>query len=62
MENELSEVVQQPISTIGSFATLDAFKELYDIGKMFASSSLVPDTYQGTQTKTSKQQKQFKSA
>jgi hypothetical protein len=47
MENELSEVVQQPISTIGSFATLDSFKELYDIGKMFASSSLVPDTYQG---------------
>lgn len=47
MENELSEVIQQPISTIGSFATLDAFKELYDIGKMFASSSLVPDTYQG---------------
>ena len=46
-ENELSEVVQQPISTIGSFATLDSFKELYDIGKMFASSSLVPDTYQG---------------
>ena len=26
----------------GVFATIENFKEIYDIGKMFASSSLVP--------------------
>lgn len=31
----------------GVFATIENFKEIYDIGKMFASSSLVPQTYQG---------------
>ena len=29
------------------FARIANFKELYDIGKMFASSSLVPAAYQG---------------
>ena len=31
----------------GVFSTIDNFKEIYDIGKMFASSSLVPQAYQG---------------
>lgn len=31
----------------GVFSNLGSFKEIYDIGKMFASSSLVPQTYQG---------------
>ena len=29
------------------FSNLDSFKEIYDIGKMFASSTLVPQSYQG---------------
>lgn len=31
----------------GVFSTIENFKEIYDIGKMFASSSLVPQVYQG---------------
>ncbi|RDU22868.1 hypothetical protein DWV06_12490 [Anaerosacchariphilus polymeriproducens] len=31
----------------GVFSTLENFKEIYDIGKMFATSSLVPQAYQG---------------
>lgn len=31
----------------GTFATIDNFKEIFDIGKMFASSTLVPQAYQG---------------
>lgn len=31
----------------GTFSTIENFKEIFDIGKMFASSSLVPQTYQG---------------
>ena len=30
-----------------TFSTIENFKEIFDIGKMFASSSLVPQTYQG---------------
>ena len=48
MDNEL--IIQEKqiheLST-GVFATLENFKEIYDIGKMFASSSLVPQAYQG---------------
>lgn len=31
----------------GVFSTIENFKEIYDIGKMFASSALVPQAYQG---------------
>lgn len=31
----------------GAFTTIENFKELYDIGKMFATSTLVPQAYQG---------------
>ncbi len=31
----------------GTFTTIENFKEIYDIGKMFASSTLVPQAYQG---------------
>ena len=31
----------------GTFATIESFKDIYDIGKMFASSTLVPQAYQG---------------
>lgn len=31
----------------GTFATIENFKEIFDIGKMFASSTLVPQAYQG---------------
>lgn len=33
--------------TEGVFSSLQNFKEIYDIGKMFASSALVPQAYQG---------------
>lgn len=48
MENQV--IVQEEkheMSQLGTFSTLDNFKEIYDIGKMFASSSLVPQAYQG---------------
>ena len=48
MENELMEQVQQSqLATQGSFSSMESFKEIYDIGKMFASSTLVPQQYQG---------------
>lgn len=48
MENELIEQVQQSqLATQGSFTNMANFKEIYDIGKMFASSTLVPQAYQG---------------
>lgn len=48
MENELMEQVQQSqLATQGSFASMENFKEIFDIGKMFASSTLVPQAYQG---------------
>ena len=50
MEENKELVVQeqkQEISQLGTFANLENFKEIYDIGKMFASSTLVPQAYQG---------------
>lgn len=44
-KNELMDQVQQ--NQLATFTTLDNFKEIYDIGKMFASSTLVPKAYQG---------------
>ncbi len=35
------------VAVESAFSNLANFKELYDIGKMFASSSLVPSVYQG---------------
>lgn len=58
MENEISkqenkqELVQtekyQPLQGLNAdFTTMDNFKELYDMGKMLAISTLVPQAYQG---------------
>jgi len=47
MDHELITQVQTQLATQGSFSSMENFKEIYDIGKMFASSSLVPQTYQG---------------
>lgn len=35
------------LSNTGVFANIANFKEIYDIGKMFAASTLVPQAYQG---------------
>lgn len=35
------------LSSAGVFSSMTNFKEMYDIGKMFASSTLVPQAYQG---------------
>lgn len=48
MDNEI--VVQEKMHELtseGVFSNIQNFKEIYDIGKMFASSSLVPQAYQG---------------
>lgn len=48
MENEIA--VQEKIHELvneGVFSSIQNFKEIYDIGKMFASSTLVPQAYQG---------------
>ena len=42
VQEQKHELAQQ-----GVFSTIETFKEIFDIGKMFASSSLVPQTYQG---------------
>lgn len=47
MSEELVTVTQEHAVSTNVFANLDSFKEIYDIGKMFASSSLVPQAYQG---------------
>ena len=48
MSNELLTLEQSSeLSTLGTFSTLENFKEIYDIGKMFASSTLIPQAYQG---------------
>lgn len=48
---ETTEVVLQEkkheVSQFGAFSNMNSFKEIYDIGKMFASSTLVPQHYQG---------------
>jgi hypothetical protein len=48
MENEIIVTQEQSheLST-GVFSSIENFKEIYDIGKMFASSTLVPQAYQG---------------
>lgn len=38
---------EHELSTLSAFSNMQNFKELYDIGKMFASSTLVPQAYQG---------------
>lgn len=45
MSNELIKQESHELST-GVFSNLESFKEIYDIGKMFASSTLVPQAYQ----------------
>lgn len=47
MENEVMQVHEQHELSTGVFSTMENFKEIYDIGKMFASSTLVPQAYQG---------------
>jgi hypothetical protein len=48
MENELMVQVQQSqLAMQGAFTNTKSFQEIYDIGKMFASSTLVPQAYQG---------------
>ena len=48
MENEIMLQEQtHEITTVGVFSSIENFKELFDIGKMFASSTLVPQAYQG---------------
>lgn len=48
MENTEIAVQEQKYELAsGAFATIENFKEIFDIGKMFASSTLVPQSYQG---------------
>lgn len=47
MSNELTTIQEKHELSTGVFSNLENFKEIYDIGKMFASSSLVPQAYQG---------------
>ena len=48
MENTEIAVQEQKYElSSGTFATIENFKDIYDIGKMFASSTLVPQAYQG---------------
>lgn len=48
MENTEIAVQEQKYElSYGAFATIENFKEIFDIGKMFASSTLVPQSYQG---------------
>lgn len=46
MEHEIMETELHGLST-NVFSNIESFKEIFDIGKMFASSSLVPQAYQG---------------
>jgi len=48
MDSEIMVAEQQTHElSSGVFSTIENFKEIYDIGKMFASSTLVPQAYQG---------------
>ena len=47
MGDELTTIQEKHELSTGVFSNLENFKEIYDIGKMFASSSLVPQAYQG---------------
>jgi len=46
-ENELVIQEQKHEVSTNVFSSIENFKEIYDIGKMFASSKLVPVAYQG---------------
>lgn len=48
MDNEIV-LQEKPHELVGAgvFSSIQNFKEIYDIGKMFASSTLVPQAYQG---------------
>lgn len=46
MSTEIKTIDQSALST-NVFSDSQAFQELYNIGKMFAASSLVPQAYQG---------------
>ena len=47
MENEVVVIEQKNELSDNAFNDTVSFQKLYDIGKMFASSTLVPQTYQG---------------
>lgn len=49
MENTELMTVDQQVSQLSTsvFSNTESFKEIFDIGKMFASSSMVPAAYQG---------------
>lgn len=47
MVNELVKQESNNELSTGVFSTIENFKEIFDIGKMFASSTLVPQAYQG---------------
>lgn len=40
-------VISEQKNELSVFSDLESFKRIFDIGKMFASSSLVPQAYQG---------------
>ncbi|WP_312443275.1 hypothetical protein [Lacrimispora sp.] len=47
MENEIIQAEQTRGLSVDVFSNPESFQKIYDIGKMFASSSLVPAAYQG---------------
>lgn len=47
MENELLITENRSEISTNVFSDPEAFQKIFDIGKMFASSSLVPQAYQG---------------
>lgn len=47
MSNNNELVVSEKHEVSTPFSSIENFKEIYDIGKMFASSQLVPQNYQG---------------
>ena len=40
-------VIKEEKHELSPFSDAENFKKIFDIGKMFASSQLVPQTYQG---------------
>lgn len=47
MENEIIQAEQTRGLSIDAFSNPESFQKIYDMGKMFATSSLVPTAYQG---------------
>lgn len=45
--NELAQIQQETALSTGVFSSAENFQEIYNVGKMFASSTLVPQSYQG---------------